>query len=702
MLVELSDTQTTEQDNRDAVKEADNFLNKRDGQWEDSVVSSWSNRPKYTFDQCNPVLDSIMSDMEAVDFAVKAIPAGGDSTIDMAKNYAGLIRNIENISSARYIYGSSARVMVGTGLSGWRIKTDFRDSDSFQQDLMIAPIDNFKERVWFDQGAVKQTMEDADHCWLLTALSKKDYDFSFKKGSGLSVDEDRRYESYENKKEEVVIGEYLYKKYSKRKLVLMSNGAVYVVDDKFEQIREELYESGIQVVRERERDLATVYQRLFDGGNWLSKPQKTVFEYLPVIPCFANFGLSENKLVYWGAIEKLMDAQRVLNYAESKKIAESALKPIEKVYVTSDQIKTPEVRATMQTQNTNNDPIQVYDYVEGQPAPYRPQASQPDMILIETAKSSKEYINMAANLFDANRGQGLSGQSGETVRLLQNKGESSNYKYFNSMEIALTHSGKVLQRAIPKVYDTTQQLRILGEDGAHSMITILDKVKDKETGDIVEVNDLSKGSYDITYSSGPAYHNRQQETVTTFLEMAAVDPTILQMGQDILLNNIPTPGMSKLAERVRNKMLLSGLIPDDQMTEDEVQAAKQRLANPPKPSPTEQAQLGLAKAEIQKAQAQTQDTLSKMEERQTKADLAGKQMMIDYQMKQQELEDARTEKIIKMIMAQSDQLNTHADTLKKLKEALGADQIVSMGGVEAYKNQTEVVQATQHEQKPLP
>ena len=43
--------------------------------------------------------------------------------------------------------------------------------------------------------------------------------------------------------------------------------------------------------------------------------------------------------------------------------------------------------------------------------------------------------------------------------------------------------------------------------------------------------------------------------------MAAIDPTFLQQGKDIMLKNLSVPGMDQMAERARVELLNAGLIP---------------------------------------------------------------------------------------------------------------------------------------------
>ena len=117
----LMDAQEAESDNREKVREAHHFLDKRDGQWEPDIINRMQNRPRYTFDKCNPIVDDIAGEMESADFDIRVRPAGGQATKDMAKTIDGLIRNIENMSNATAIFNAAGREMVAAGFAGWEV-----------------------------------------------------------------------------------------------------------------------------------------------------------------------------------------------------------------------------------------------------------------------------------------------------------------------------------------------------------------------------------------------------------------------------------------------------------------------------------------------------------------------------------------------------------------------------------------------------
>ena len=680
-LKDLQEAQAADHDGRIKAREADHFVNKKDGQWEPEIYNLFGGQPRYTLDLTSGIVADICGEMNSMDFDIKVSPAGGPATTEIANHYDGLIRNIENNSGpgAKYIYRAAGKQMVTTVLGGWGVKQGYRDSQSFDQDLIIYPISNFMDRVWFDSGAELQDMSDANKGWKLTTMSAANYDRDFPDGSKISIGHDREHTVYDYKSNDAItVCQMFWKKPKQIELVRMTNGQVFVVDEKFNMVKDELAMQGITVERSRKDTAYTVYQRMMDGGDYLTDEQETVFTYIPLIPVFGNFEISEDKVIYWGVVEKHMDPQRILNYVESRKVAEGALAPRSKKWMTPEQAAGHEKQ--IRTLNTNNDPVQFYNHVPDQPPPFETGGAQINPGLTETSESMKGYMQSISGRMDPSR-QTMGLQSGVALEALQNKGDTANYGYFTSMEIAISHTYRLCGTAIPKVYDAKREVQLDFQDGNSKTITINQRVFDQQSGQIVDLNDLSKGVYSFTCSAGPAFSNRQQETRAAITEIAAIDPSIMQVGSDILLANTPAPGMDKIAKRKRTQMIQQGLIPIEEMTDEERQQVQQQQSQQQQPGPAEQAMIAAAQAEQQKAQAQTADTISKTREREQKIQLQANKMMLDEQNKEKD-------RMMEMMKEQNSQIKLLADTLKSIKEAMGVETIIGPSNTSAYEEQS--------------
>jgi hypothetical protein len=696
----VKQAQDADKDQREHSRECDLFLNKRDGQWEPDIAQQFrrNGRPRYTFDLCNPVINTLSGAIRMANFGIKVRPANDQADEDRADVLAGMIRNIESISGAQNIYNNAATSMVGTGFDAWMITQEYSDSESFDQDLYIRPINSAIDTVYWDTNSMRQDHSDAMWGTKLTAMSKNAYKERWPDGSGQSVAEDRSQSGYYDKADQVIVGEFYWIEERPVTLVQMSDGSVYREDD-LEKIQDRLEQSGITEMRRRKRMKRVVKVRHYDGADWLNEAQETVFNWIPLIPLYGYFRVSDNKITFRGETEKLLDQQRVHNYAHSAEVLQTALSPIDKIFITPEQAADHEPQ--LERMNQSSDSVQYYNHVEDQPNPYRMGTAQTNPNLAVIANSTRQAIIQSSGVFAASMGDNPSLQSGVAIEQLQERGDVSMVHYFDAMEVALTHTAKILVDAIPKVYDATRRVRILGEDGVPSQVDLNKAVL--EDGSTKIINDLSTGRYDVTMDIGKSFKSRQQESIASILEMASIDPTVVEMGSDILLNNANGPSLDLIAQRKRLQLMNSGLIPEDQWTDEERQAMQEAQAlaaqQPQQPSMEEiglQIQQMDAQAKLLSAQNDQQklmaDTQLKQQDQEIKAVQGQQKFELEIAKMQQSMalameENQRANQELAMSMAKSveEMQKTQAETMKLIKESTGAQAIISPSAAIAYE-----------------
>jgi len=651
----LSAAQEADHDNREKAREAHLFVDKRDGQWEPYWWTNNVGKPRYTFDMVNPIVDQVVAEIEQAAFDIKVSPMSGEASKETAIIIDGLVRNIEAMSRAKDIYINAGRGMATAGYDGWMVSHKYSDPQSFDQDLVIETVANFIDRVWFDPAAYLQDKSDAQYAFLLHAMSVQEYVKRYPEGSQASVSIDREGDAYYDKGQVIVVGQLFYLEQEACELVLMSNGSVYTIDDDFKKVMDELTMLGIEQVRTRKAYKNKVYSRFFDQTDWLEDKEETIFDRIPIVPVFANFKITENKTIYWGVVEKLLDPQRVLNYSLSREIEEGALAPRAKYWMTLTQAAGHE--DALATLNTNSDPVQFYNPDPESPgAPMQQGGAQVNPGLRTISESMRQLIGQTAGMFAASMGDNPGLQSGVAIESLQSKGDNGTIKYFRALEAGITATGEILIKAIPKVYDAQRTVRLLYEDGSTEMQVLNEPVIDQQSGEIVTLNDLSKGQYSVSCRAGPSFRNRQQETIETIIEIAKVDPSIVGMAGDILLNAIPTSAATQIGERKRLQMMAQGLIPQSQMTEEEVQ---QQQMSAQSQGQAQDPAMVLAQAEMAKAQAEqmrAQVEVQRLQLETAKIQLEAQKMQLGLQADQASLQletyNAQTNRMNTQIKAQ--------------------------------------------------
>ena len=681
----LTSCQSNDEDMRNNARECNHALNKRDGQWEPSLAARMSGKPRYTVDKLNAIVRSIAGQISKNDYDIRIKPAGSGADKDIAEIFDGIIRNIENISGAATIYKMAGRKCAGIGIAGWEVTQEYAQSDSFDQDLKIKPLSNFEDRVWFGPHELP-TAEDANYGFVLDPLPTDDYKAQFPEGSGKSLPQDF-FDAYWFKADQVIVGRLFRKVEIIKELVKMSDDSVYVVDDKFQSVADDLAKDGITEVARRKRKCHKVTVRKFDGGDWLTKEKDTVFTYLPIIPVYGNFQISENKPVYWGEVDKLLDQQRIYNMLASKEVEEIVLSPPQTTWMTKEQASGN----TNDYQNMNVSPRRVYFYnhKEGQMPPHQTGAPQPNMRIVNAMQMFSADINSTSGQFGANLGDNPGIQSGVAVGMQIDQGNDSNLHYVEALSIAICHTAKVLMPAIPVMMPQGTKARLVHQDGTIEEKVIGDQVYDYATKKMVILNDLTQGVYDVAIEANKSFKSRQEMTSKAIMEIGAVDPSIIDLAGDVLLRNIPAPGMEDVANRKRAQLLQAGVIPEEQMT-DEEKAKAQEAAKNREPSPQDK----IAQAELETAAAKTAEVQSKTMERAINAQMKQRQMATDQQNTEidQELQISKAQMAFNQQIANN--MKTMAETLNIIRESMGATAVVSTQAASAYSNQAEALDNT--------
>lgn len=604
VVIDLQEkAQAADQDMRDLVREQRDFLHVKDGMWEPDVWRQRDKHPRYTIDKTTPLIEETTGRIKKADFGIKVQPVDSSASEDAADMIAGLIRNSSNLSNADHIFNQAVTHVVESGLDGWEVVQEFADTKSFHQDLLFKPINNWVDRVWFDHSSLSRTPIDARHAFKLTSFALDDYNERWPDGSGTSLSQDKNHNALQTNRDNVIVGQVYYLKDTEMDLVLMSNDNVYEDNEDFKKIADELRDlEGVTEVDRRTTTTKVQWIRQYDGGGWLKEAEETVFEFISLCPEYGKFAVIDDVITYRGMTLKQMDPQRIYNYARSRQIEEGALAPREKLMATKEQIGG--YITEWENMNTSADAVLPYNFVNGQPPPFKIAGSQVNPGLETTALSMTQDMREVANKFNAAMGDGINARAGVIVDELKESSDTGDIDWTEGHEIALCYTFKVWLSGMRKVYSGTRTVRSINEAGVPSMEEINTTRTDRDTGEVVTINDLSAGIYDVVCSAGKSYKSRQGETLAGILEIAAIDPTILAEGRDIVIAASDGPGMADIAARARARMMAEGSIPQDQWTDEEMEqaiAAQQAAQNQP---PQEDPLMVAARAEETKGQAE--------------------------------------------------------------------------------------------------
>lgn len=542
-----------EKENRDNAREDLNF--KVGNQWPQTEINRrGQDRPALTFNKMLGFVRQVTGDVRQNKPAIKVSPNGDGADLLTAKVFAGLIRNIEQQSSASYVYANGADNSTSCGQGAWRITTQYTDDDSFEQDIRIKAIPNALSVVW-DPDAIEIDKADARWCFIYSNMPVEEFkaeypdalvsDFERKDTGNSELD----YGDWFSREGTVRVAEYWCKEPVLRTICLLSDGRVISKDDYDPQKLAEVLQ-GEQIVRERTVRAHKVVQHLVSGAEELEEPTDWLTDEIPIIHVPGDEVWIDEKRVSFGLIRFAKDAQRAYNYTRSTSIEVTALQPKAPYELTPAMIAGYE--PMWQNAGSTNYPYLLWNpdpQVPGQ-KPSRIQPPTQAAGLIQEAELASDDMKATTGLYDASLGAKSNETSGVAITKRQTEGDVSTSVFIDNLSMAIARTGRLLIQLIPKVYDTRRVLRTLEDDGSESQIIVNHVVQDGLGGSKVRHDprdigaqaqpgsqatgpqapgkakfyDLGIGKYDVTVSTGPSFTTRRQEASQGILELMRVAP----------------------------------------------------------------------------------------------------------------------------------------------------------------------------------
>jgi hypothetical protein len=587
-----------------------------------------SPRPCLTINQMPQFVRQVTGNIRMMRPSVKVVPVDNRGDPKTAETLAGMIRYIENRSEAQYAYTAGADSQVTCGTGHWRVLTEYADQTTFNQELLVAPIEDQVSVIW-DPDDHTPCKENASFCFVPTDIThdkfKLDYpdkplsDF----GDGHNLSEyswatDWTTEDY------VRIAEYFEVRPETRLLALHPDGSIDDLTGKDEQEIEAYVQKGCRI---EEREGRCVYRSLISLNAVLDGPTKWPGRYIPIIRVPGEEVKIGRRVVRHGVIRFAKDSQRAYNYFRSAQTEVVALQPKAPFIGTRKNFEGHENQ--WGTANTQPWPYLTYEPDPKNnglaPARQAPGVSLQgiDEGLIVSAREMRETIG----LHDADLGKNQNEQSGKALIAQQRKGDVGTVVYVENFARAIRQTGRVLTDLIPHVYDTQRVIRVVGEDGK------IDRVPINEVqGDGIEnvtYNDVTVGAYDVVLDSGPSYSTKREEARESMTAFVQAAPETAALVLDLVAESHDWPNADKFAKRLRTV-----LPPHIQQME----AQESGEPMPPMPEPQPDPEIVKAQAQLQMKAQETQANIQlKQQEAQADLQLAMQKMQAEHALKMEQM-----------------------------------------------------------------
>lgn len=639
-----------QQDVREKCIEATRFARVPGGQWEGATSAGtkldeqFEKYPKFEINKVATELNRIISEYRNNRITVKFRPGDREASEELANKLNGLFRaDYEETDGGEACDNAFDDAATG-GFGCFRLTSmlvNEYDPMDERQRIAIEPIYDPSRSVWFDPDAKKYDKSDAMWAFCMYSMSPDKYRAEYDKEPS-SLDAGTSSWEYEWFGNDVV---YIAKYYEVRKesVDVVSyrqplTGEIATYDsDQIEDIWDELQQAGFQEVARRSVKRRRIYVSVVDGDGFLEKPRRIPGEHIPLIPVYGKRWFIDDIERVEGHIAKAMDPQRLYNLQVSMLADSAAQDPGQTPIVDIEQIRGLEkhwearnkrrpaflpLKPVRDKSGNVIAPANVSGYTQ---APVLNQALA--ALLQQTSSDIQEVTggSMAMQQMPSNVAQ-------ETVNNLMNRADMSSFIYLDNMAKSLKRAGEVWLSMAREVYGSDREVRIVNEDGTDDIALMNAAVKDQKTGQMVALNDLSTGRYDVTVDVGPSYTARRDATVAALTSvlntMVPQDPEA-GIIRGLIMDNMDGEGLDDYKEYNRNKLLTAGVVkPRNAKEQQIVQRAQMASQNQPDPNMVlAQAQMVAAQAEAQKAQNETAQVQIKAFSAQQDAQLSQAQVL---------------------------------------------------------------------------
>jgi hypothetical protein len=558
-------------------------------QWDEQTKRARGLRPCYEYNKTRQHIRQVTNDQRQNRPAIK-IRAVEEGDKDTAETLQGLIRNIESVSNAERAYDTAFEIAVAGGFGGWRVVAQYADDDAFDQELLIKEVRN-PFSLYLDPGAQEWDRRDALYGFITEVLSEGEFKLRYPDAKISSFDGDNEWADQWYFDEKVRVCEYWYKKPYTKTICLLSSGETVDKEEVTAVLDELQAERGVTVVREREVQCMRVYQCIVSGAEILSKPVEWKGKFIPIIPVWGDLVNIGGRDLYSGMVRFSKDAAKGYNFTRTMAVESAAAAPNVPWLVTTKMLEGG-LQKYWEAANTESFPFLAYNHDPKVPqGPRREPPPQVSQGLIALAQLDNDDLKATMGQFDASLGAKGNETSGKAIIARQREGDNANFNYIDNLGRAIKYTGEILVDLIPHYYDTPRTIRVLGEDGAEKYVKLYNEVLDKQTQQVVKVNDLSRGRYDVTVTVGPTFATQRMEAAELLTNIMQSAPDTAPILADLVVKNMDGPGTDEASKRLRRMAIKQGLAaPTDEDKEDE-----QR--NPMPPNPVAELEMRLKKLE---------------------------------------------------------------------------------------------------------
>lgn len=622
-------------------------------QWPAAIRNSRENdpngaRPCLTIDKINQYISQVVNDFRQNPISGKIRPVSDDAHEDAADVFQGVVRNIEDHSTASVAYITAGDWAVRVGEGYFRFVTEYKDEKSFKQKIVIKPVtDAFS--VFLGPHKMPDG-SDAEYGFVLEDLKEEKFKRLYPKAKFQKTDFELDAPDWYDD-DGIRVAEYFYFDFTPQTILFVNGQSMTQAEyDAIPEPRPEIQDTRITQIKTTKWCKLTGIE-ILDKRDWAGK-------WIPIVKVIGKEAWVEGKRHCWGLVRPAKDSLRMYNYWASALTEKIALSP-----------KAPFIMAVGQDEgqedawkraNVDNSSRLLYHPVSvdglSVPPPKRQEPTQIESGLMQMFPMIEHDVQTSLGMFKASTGESQPQQSGKAILALTRESDTGSYHFAGNMGISVCHGTRIMIDLIPKIMDIEDVMQTLGEDGQ------LDQVKidpnqpqavrsiPQPDGSVKKIYNLGIGEYGVRVTVGPSYNTRRMENAALFTDLAnsAKDPGSASVLHYLAVKNADFSGGDDAAE-----MMKVMLPPPVQQVLDKSQAqippqARQRIAQLEQAlqiahQENQELKSGVAETKM-KVDAHSQEAMGKLDATQKahmeEMELEKAKALDAYNLEQQKLKDA--------------------------------------------------------------
>ena len=617
--------------------------------WDETTLGESTLQYRGEFNVLRKAYRQIVADLRANPIQVDFVPAS-ESRDDGADILDGLYLTDDRANTSLEAYDNAVSEAVVCGVGAWELYTEYASNRAGidHQVIRRRPVYEANNNCFWDPNAKRLDKSDAKYVSILDAYSRDGYynlvmDLC---GEEYSEDDTEKEPRSKKKKRErmearngtsfstpehsytfpwtssgndlIYVVSFYHRRRIKDKVITFTDpmGQPLVLrESDLSEVMDELIDDGYEIASEREITRWEVRKYIASGEKILNgkvnsktgerEGEVIAGENIPVVPTYGERAFVEGEEIYEGITRLAKDPQRLRNFQLSYLADIVSRSPRPKPIFNPEQIQGFEFMYELNGAD-NNYPYLLQNRMDanGQPLPIGPVAQMPEQTIPQALMASIELSRQAVEDV-ANPGlpQDIADPdlSGKAVNALTNRLDQQSIVYQQNLKHAKRRDAEIYASMAVEVYDAPREVTLTLPDGTTKKARIMDMVQDRQTGDLVALNDLTNMEFDVYAEIGPSYSSKKEQTIeqlnTMAAAMAPLDPAMAKMLMMQSLTLIQGVNMEDIRAYARKQLVLSGAVEPNTPEEEQMLAAAAQSQQQP------DANMVLAQAEMAKAQA---------------------------------------------------------------------------------------------------